>query len=56
MLPSQKEMMEELVAGFQVIKYMMGQDEELKEVMKNGDVEVTILGFGEKKGSVNVGW
>jgi len=43
------EMMAELVEGFPVIQYMMGQDEELKEVMKNSDVEVTIIGYGETK-------
>ncbi|WP_256503929.1 hypothetical protein [Rossellomorea sp. KS-H15a] len=38
-----------LVKGLLVIQFMMGQDEELREMMKNIDVEVSILGYGETK-------
>ncbi|WP_226675969.1 metal-dependent hydrolase [Rossellomorea aquimaris] len=43
------ELMEGLVESFPVIQFMIGQDEELMEVMKNSDVEVTIIGYGETK-------
>lgn len=42
-------MMAEFVEGFPVIQFMMGQVEELRERMKNSDVEVSILGYGETK-------
>ncbi len=41
--------MTEHVEGFPVIQFMMGQDEELRESMKNIGVEVSILRYGETK-------
>jgi L-ascorbate metabolism protein UlaG (beta-lactamase superfamily) len=43
------EMMAGLVKGFPVIEFMIGQDEELKDAMKDTSVDVEIIGYGETK-------
>ncbi|QTC40371.1 metal-dependent hydrolase [Bacillus sp. V3] len=43
------EMMAGLVQGFPVIQFMMGQDRQLKEAMKDTCVEVEVIDFGETR-------
>jgi hypothetical protein len=42
-------MMTGLVKGFPVIEFMIGQDQALKDAMKDTVVDVDIVGYGETK-------